>query len=152
LTPLEGLQCSRERLRQALQPSAHANAGRDESDKACAGWCSALLSIPAVAVVKHHLARWWSQHPLRLASAVTLQAGDALISPMAKKHPLTLVGGALLLGAAVVWTRPWRWGLTSMGLANWLPRLDSNVPVTLWLAVLSQLLDATGRGKEKSTR
>jgi hypothetical protein len=40
------------------------------------------------------LAEWWKEASLR---------------PLAQRHPLALVTGALVAGALLAWVRPWRW-------------------------------------------
>ena len=86
---------------------------------------------------------WWAAHPLHVAGVVAADAAKTLIGPVAQRHPIALVAGALLLGGALVWAKPWRGILKPALLAGLLPQLLSKamavVPVESWLAVLSSL-------------
>ena len=101
-----------------------------------------MMSIPGADVVKAAVQTWWSQHPLRAASLVGEQAGNALLQPAAQKHPFLLVAGALVVGAALARLKPWRWGFKKALLAGLLPQLISKVvsemPVSSWMTVVSQ--------------
>ena len=96
------------------------------------------------------LKSWWSQHPLRTAALIGEEAGNALIKPTAQKHPVLLMVGALVLGAALMRVKPWRWGFKKVLLAGLVPQLISKVvselPVSSWMAVVSELI------KEKQPR
>lgn len=86
---------------------------------------------------------WWAAHPLHVAGVVAADAAKTLIGPVAQRHPIALVAGALLLGAVLVWAKPWRGILKPALLAGLLPQLLSKamavVPIESWLAVLSSL-------------
>ena len=71
--------------------------------------------------------QWWSQHPLRLVSEITLAAAKTWVQPVAQRHPVALVAGAAAVGALLVWGRPWRWILAPAVLAGVLPKLISQV-------------------------
>ncbi len=47
--------------------------------------------------------------PLRAWLQLACSLGEELLSPLAQRHPLALVGGAALGGALLVSARPWRW-------------------------------------------
>jgi hypothetical protein len=141
ITPLQRLLNSRERLRGALVARAADKAA--PAGKPAFPWRDTLMSMPGASIVKEALSSWWGQHPMRVATLVAAEAGNALIKPTARKHPVVLVAGALLFGAALVWIKPWRWRLRKTLLAGLLPQLVSKavaeIPVTSWLAVVSQL-------------
>ncbi len=141
ITPLQRLLNSRERLRGALVDSAVGKAA--PAGEPAFPLRDTLMSMPGASIVKEALSSWWGQHPLRVATLVAAEAGNALIQPTAQKHPVVLVGGALMFGAAVVWIKPWRWRLRKTLLAGLLPQLLSKavaeIPVTSWLAAVSQL-------------
>ena len=98
---VQRLEHSRERLRVAMRAisappeSAHAAA-------APLAWLEAVKSIPGVDIVLATLQRWWAQHPLRAASDATGQAVQAIVAPIARRHPV------LLVLSAVWWARCWR--------------------------------------------
>lgn len=96
LTPGERLALSRERLRVAIannaaQPPSPLSALFPGSS----GWLDILkTALPGTGEVMDALAAWWKQATLR---------------PLAERHPIALVAGALLAGAVLAWSRPWRW-------------------------------------------
>jgi hypothetical protein len=46
--------------------------------------------------------------PAGTVLALVKQIGDAELAPLARRHPVALVLGCAVLGAALVQTRPWR--------------------------------------------
>ncbi len=97
----------------------------------------------AAAPMLDALQDWWAAHPLHVAGVVAADAAKTLIRPIAQRHPIALLAGALLLGGVLVWAKPWRGILKPALLAGLLPQLLSKamavVPVESWLAVLSAL-------------
>ncbi|MEX8493349.1 hypothetical protein [Sphaerotilus sp.] len=90
------LDASRRHLQRALRVTAPAPAG--------AGARSASADFAAEA-----LRVWWSRHPLRVGSEAAIEVANAVLRPVAQRHPLGLVAGAVLAGGLLVWSRPWRW-------------------------------------------
>lgn len=94
-------------------------------------------------MVADALRDWWSQHPWRVAGTVAADAVKAGLQPVAQRHPIALVLGAVVVGGLIVWARPWRGILRPALLAGLLPQLMSkameHLPVESWLAVLSSL-------------
>ena len=123
LPAVERLAASRERMRVSMTPQADASHS----------------TSPVLGVLKD----WWAAHPLHVAGVMTADAAKTLIGPVAQRHPIALVAGALVLGGLVVWAKPWRGILKPALLAGLLPQLLSKavavVPVESWLAVLSSL-------------
>lgn len=140
---------SRTRLRQAMQviakPPQRASSGAASSffGSTGAAWLDSLKSTPGVSIIIEAVSSWWMRHPLRLASGVAADAARAALQPVAQKNPIALVLGALVLGAVVVWTRPWRWIARPALLAGLFPQVLSKViahaPVSSWMSVLSSL-------------
>lgn len=141
-SPTERLALSRERLRQAMGPKASRGASSGEA-RSPGAWLDGLKTHPAGAILIEAVARWWSQHPLRLATMVAADATGAMVRPLAQRNPLGLVLGALLVGGALAWSRPWRWLLTPALLAGVVPQLFSKlmalVPPQSWMAALAAL-------------
>ena len=79
--------------------------------------------LPGVAVVVEAVESWWSQHPLRTAATVASEASRRLATPIAARNPLLLVGGAFVLGALLIVTRPWRWILRPVVFAGLVPAI-----------------------------
>jgi hypothetical protein len=108
------------------------------------GWRASLNAVPGARIVIDVFTSWWSQHPLRAVALVGVEAGNAVMKPTAQRHPLLLVVGALIVGAALVRLKPWRWGLKKVLLAGLLPQLISKgvseLPVASWMALVSQLI------------
>ena len=124
----ERLALSRERMRQALQGRAPGRgASAEEAGAAARGgsvpWLDSLKSLPLAGIVIDALSGWWAQHPLRIAVVVGAGAAKALAQPIAERNPLGLVVGAAVLGAVVVWSRPWRWLLKPALFAGLAPQL-----------------------------
>ena len=85
------------------------------------------------------------------AVAMAASATKAALQPLAQRHPLALVIVALVLGALLIGTRPWRWRwlLKPALVAGLLPPLIAKaaaaVPLPAWLEMLSAV---TRRGAE----
>jgi len=146
MTPSERLTLSRERLRLALRDMSTPPSGASGAHATGVGiaWLDGLKSIPAANVVIEAVCSWWAQHPWRIGSVLASETVKAVVQPMAQRHPLGLVAGALLLGGVLAWTRPWRLILTPALLAGLLPQLLSKavaqIPAQSWMAVLTELL------------
>ena len=65
---------------------------------------------------------WWIGHPWRVGSEAALGVANALLRPVAQRHPLRLVAGAVLVGGLLAWSRPWRWSVRPGGLVTGLCR------------------------------
>lgn len=84
----ERLEASRERLRRAMSRTG---------------------KHPGVQLGVDGLSAWWEHSPLRTAAQVAAESADGWARPVAQRHPLRLVGGALLAGGLFSALRPWRW-------------------------------------------
>jgi len=124
-TACERLVLSRERLRRALQagPDAAGDATRPGADRSPSAWLQNLAALPGAGIVIEALRAWWAKHPLRLTGQVGVEAARSVLQPIARSHPLALVVGALFVGGALAWTRPWRWILKPAWLAGLGPQL-----------------------------
>jgi len=122
----ERLAFSRERMREALRGRPPSRSG-EASGEAAAGrsvsWFDQLTSLPMASIVIDAVSGWWARHPLRVAVVVGTNAAKALAQPIAERNPLGLVLGSAVLGAVVVWSRPWRWLLKPALFAGLLPQL-----------------------------
>ncbi len=125
LPAAERLASSRERMRLSMKARATATSAASDHD-------SPLLNA---------LQGWWAGHPLHVAGVVAADAVKTLIRPIAQRHPIALVAGALVLGGLLVWTKPWRGILKPALLAGLLPQLLTKVmavvPLESWLAVMA---------------
>ena len=143
----ERLALSRERLRQTMQQGAKPFKGASKPLLGATGaaWVNSFKSAPGVSIILEAVGSWWARHPLRLASMVAAEAATAVVQPIAQRNPVGLVLGALVLGAVVVWSRPWRWILKPALLAGLFPQLLSKViahaPSRSWMTVLMSLAD-----------
>lgn len=62
-------------------------------------------------VVQHLLVkarRWWSSHPLHHVGSLALHSAETAARPMVRQHPVAWLSAAVVCGAALAWTRPWR--------------------------------------------
>ena len=125
-SPAERVALSREHLRQALhaavsprRPVTHPITGAPLA----LPWFDRLKAIPGAAIAIDAITQWWARHPARVAVGVASHTADAMLRPIAQRHPLALVFGALAVGAVFAWSRPWRWGLKPAVFAGLLPQL-----------------------------
>jgi len=93
--------------------------------------------IPFLGVVVDAVESWWVHHPLRPMSHVVGQASTTAIKPLAQSNPLSLVAGAAVAGAVLVWSRPWRWLIRPALFAGLVPQIASRIvariPVESWM-------------------
>lgn len=151
---VERLALSRERLRRAMMPTPSEREGGHTRGDGIGGWAALLVdritAIPGARVLIEAVRTWWSQHPLHAAGLVAAEASRKLAAPIAERNPLTLVFGALLFGAVLALTRPWRWLLRPALFAGLLPALVASVmrelPVDSWLKIFAAL-SAPGAGR-----
>lgn len=134
------IEMTRERLRRAMLPAP--------VEEAPPGTAPPLFDrvkhFPVIGVVLEALDGWWSNHPLRPVAQVAVEASNAVVQPLAKRNPLILVMGAAAVGAALVWSRPWRWLFGSALFAGLVPqvatRVVSNLPIESWMTMLGTAL------------
>ena len=155
----ERLEASRKRLRSALMTIAHpppkpsliddlhlGNFGTQILDR--------LKALPGAALALEILEHWWAEHPLHVAGSLAEQASRRYIGPFAKKNPLAIVVGGVVLGAVLAFSKPWRWLLRPALFAGLLPQLASQalkrLPLDSWLAMLSTLTAKHSAGKKPS--
>jgi hypothetical protein len=146
----ERLRQSRERLRQALLQSKGTRhgtaAGTEPASKLPRAWKELLLVIPGASLLSNAFSGWWAQHPVRIWYTAGVAVCKTLrSSPAVAQHPLFLVGSAMLMGAAVVAIRPWRWlfkpALVAASLwPRWLYIALAQVPKGLVMATLTELM------------
>lgn len=139
------LALSRERLRLALRVDAAALAAASASP----AWLDRLHTVPAAHIALQALAQWWARSPWRLAGRIGADAAQAVVKPVAQRHPWALVLGATAAGALFAWSRPWRWMLKPALFAGLLPQLARHslkaaVPTSAgsWLSILAALAPA----------
>jgi hypothetical protein len=142
--PTQRLALTRARLALALRAQARpADTGAAPGGAAASSLRDSLQAIPGGAIVLDILKTWWAQHPLRVTTAVLADAAQALLRPMARRHPLGLVAVAFVVGGLLVWKRPWRWIVTPALVAGLLPQLLAKVVAQVsqrnWLDVLNAL-------------
>ncbi len=123
--PVLRLALSRERLRQALHGAPSADSA--QVSPAAASWWSAAMPVAGIAIEAAQ--QWWARHPLRPSTLLALSAAQAIVKPLAQRHPLALVCGAAVVGGLLVWQRRWA--------------LRFTLSSTLWAGLLPHLLLAT---------
>jgi hypothetical protein len=139
----ERLVQSRERLRQAMSGTSAAPGTPTKPRPAGSAtlWLDILKLNPAARIVLAAVSAWWAQHPLHVVGAATATTAKAALQPFARRHPLGLVTGALLLGGLLAWIRPWRWALKPALFAGLLPQLIfqamAQEPIQSWLAAFT---------------
>lgn len=130
ISPAERLAVSREHLRAALgreQGSSRSDSADPSTDARTDSERKAgfedLRSLPGARLVIEAVGLWWSRHPLRATGLLAAEAAKTAIAPLAQRHPLLLVAGALVVGGVLARCRPWRWGVSSALFAGLLPQL-----------------------------
>ncbi len=107
LTAVERLARSRERMSFWLADDdgsarSHAN-GSIEADRAK----HEPLSVGGI--VGEVVGEWWAEHPLHTSATLAIAASRSAIVPLVRRHPAAVLGSAAVVGAVLVWARPWRW-------------------------------------------
>lgn len=133
--PVDRLALSRERLRRAMggapPPAAPNPAQQPPTERTSSGdWRQMLNTLkahPVAATLINAATHWWTRHPLHLVGIVAAGAATSMVRPVAQRHPLALVVGALLAGGVLAWSRPWRWRLTSTLLVGLMPQAVSKI-------------------------
>jgi hypothetical protein len=148
----ERLALSRQRLQIALAETIDANKPRvASSDPTSVAWMDELKAIPGVGIVVQALSAWWAKYPLNTATAMAFDAANAVAKPLATRHPVPLVLGALVLGGMLAWSRPWRWILKPALFAGLMAQLSAKlmaqVPLQSWMS----LLTAFAQGRAQNT-
>jgi hypothetical protein len=118
---------SRERLRQALQQvsTSSADVGVTGADGFLGGLLDSLPTTPGASLLGDVLAAWWRKQPLLVALPLVMETANALVQPVARRHPYRLVLGAAAAGGLLVLARPWRWISTPALVAALLPQIVS---------------------------
>lgn len=118
------LALSRQRLRRAMTGEPEpAPAGSPPSPPAARPWWDALRSLPGAGIAIEAAQQWWARHPMRTTTLVALNGAQAVIYPLARRHPLALVLGAFVLGAVLVRKRSWGGLIKPALFAGLLPQL-----------------------------
>ena len=146
----ERLAMTRQRLRIALAETVEANRPRAAvSGASSSSWTDDLKTIPGVGIVVQALSAWWAKYPLNAASAMAFDAANAVAKPLATRHPVALVLGAVAVGGLLAWSRPWRWILKPALLAGLMAQMTSKlvaqVPLQSWMSLLTAF--AQGRSQ-----
>ena len=140
VSAIERLALSRERLRDAMMPRRRLRAGGSSLTEGMGSYASSLLerlrANPGIAVIVDAIEEWWAKHPLHTAGVMAAEATGRLAAPIAERRPLTLVFGAVFVGALLALLRPWRWLLRPAVFAGLIPaillRVLRELPVDTW--------------------
>lgn len=102
---------SRERLRLALNGLPPAPDDPDAAllaARASAPLWDKLVALPGASIVIEATQQWWASHPLRQNAMLIVNATQAVVQPIAKRHPVALVASAFVIGGLLAWRRPLR--------------------------------------------
>ena len=125
-TPSERLTHSRERLRLALNgllPAPDDPEAEQQKARAAAPWWAKLAALPGAGIVIEAAQQWWARHPLRANILLGFNATQAVVQPIAQRHPVALVAAAFVVGGLLAWRRPLGWLLKPALFAGLLPQL-----------------------------
>jgi hypothetical protein len=143
---IERLALSRERLRSTMmpapqRPASHASSGSAGSFTATLA--ERLKDLPGAAMLLDAVRTWWAQHPLRTAGLVAAEASRKFAAPLAERNPLALILGAVVIGALLALSRPWRWALRPAIFAGLVPaiaaRIMRQLPLESWLRMFASV-------------
>jgi len=107
---------------------------------------NALLSHPVVSTARDTLRQWWLAHPWRPLLTVGVEAGKQAVVPLARRHPVRLLGAAMLGGALLSRWRPWKWIIASAApalAASLLPTLISRAATRIPLSALLRIVGSS---------
>lgn len=139
---LARIEASRERLRLAMLPPPPKAA--DPGAPRPASLLHRLSALPLVNAVIESVTSWWVHHPLRPVAQIAGEASNAVVRPIAQRNPLLLVLAASVIGAALAWTRPWRFIFRSALFAGLVPQLAarvvSHLPIESWMSMVGASL------------
>ena len=149
---IERLALSRERLRERMMPApqdATPHASTRVSGSFASGLTDRLKDLPGAHMLLDALAAWWASHPLRTASLVAAEASRKFAAPLAERNPLALILGAVVIGALLALSRPWRWALRPAIFAGLLPAIGARImrqlPLESWLRMFASVSTRTAR-------
>ena len=157
LPPQQRLEASRLSLRGAMQPQSPAglpspSRGLIGRIKLASSSVDGVLTHPVIQTLRDTARHWWMTHPWRPALIVGLEAVNQLAVPVARRHPLRLLGVAMLGGAVLSRLKPWKWLLKSAApalAASMLPalisRLATRIPVSTLIKAFGKPLDGHKR-------
>lgn len=155
MSPAERLALSRARIRGFL---VEADGGRRRR-KATVGDASSLPGIdllmaklhehPMAAAVMDAVSNWWKSHPVHAFGVIAGSALRDAAGPLVRRHPVAMVGAAVLAGAVLMRMRPWRLVIKSAlfaGLASQVvSRVIAAVPID---TVIGTLMKFAGGRRE----
>lgn len=149
---IERLALSRELLRTAMLPVERKLSGHGLASGVGAmasSLADRLKSLPGAAVFVEVVTDWWAHHPLRTAGHVAVNASRKLAAPVAERNPIGLLLCAVVAGALLAVSRPWRWLLRPALFAGLLPALAltavRKLPLNAWLNVLGSFATPSRR-------
>ena len=74
-----------------------------------------LTSLPLIGPVIASAANWWANHPLHAVADLFMRSKSSATTTqkqgVMQRHPWAVLFGAVGVGALLMWTRPWRFGL-----------------------------------------
>ena len=154
-TPAERLQQSRDRMARWMIAADGRSIARRRaaSGEDCDGWSwlGSLRNNPVVALVTDAISSWWANHPLHPAAGLAEGIVRDAVAPLARRHPRTMVAGAFVVGALIVWARPWRWLFKPALFAGILSQMASHVIAQVpFESILGTLGDFIGPREEKA--
>ena len=100
------LEASRARVRGALMEIAHPPKRPGSGAGAMDKLTDMVKDVPGVTLVLHAAQSWWDEHGQTARTAG--RVSQALVAPVARRHPTSLLGIAAALGALLVLFKPWR--------------------------------------------
>ena len=154
---IERLALSRERLRSTMMPAERKTASGPLTAGVgtfASGLADRVREMPGADVLLEAIQTWWQQHPLRTAALVAADASRKFAGPLAERNPLGLVLGAVVVGALLALSKPWRWLLRPAIFAGLVPAIAARVmrqlPIESWLRMFAHVSARTARDEATS--
>jgi hypothetical protein len=151
---IERLALSRERLRSTMMPAERKTASHPLGAGVggfASGLADRIREMPGADMLLEAIRTWWQQHPLRTAALVAADASRKFAGPLAERNPLGLVLGAVVVGALLALSKPWRWLLRPALFAGLVPAIAARVmrqlPIESWLRMFAHVSARTARDK-----
>ncbi len=67
--------------------------------------------VPWLVLASEAVHQWWRKHPLRPVAELAADETRHALTPLVRRHPLLSVAAAAGVGALLIVSKPWRWGV-----------------------------------------
>ncbi|MDQ6685538.1 MAG: hypothetical protein M3Z16_10460 [Pseudomonadota bacterium] len=159
------LNASRAKLRSAMMDIAHPaphkpSAAASAVHRLSEDLLGKMRRLPGAMIFIDSLQAWWAQHPLRTIGLVAEGAARGFLGPAVQRRPFPFIAAAVVAGALVVASKPWRWllrpalfvGLVPQLLKQALRRMPIESVVGIATGVLAKRRTRPAKSKSAATK